>query len=891
MRRSLISAAVFGLFAFSSYSSFAATIDAPKTVKHSTHEKQVTTQLPRTVRPSHYDISLVPNASASTFTGKVTISIDVLSKTSSITLNAANLKFSNAQLMHEVPGKEKIFPTATSLNAKEQTVTFTFSHPILKGKYQLALEYSGVIGTQANGLFSLDYDTESGSKRALYTQFENSDARRMIPSWDEPIYKATFALEVLVPDTEMAVSNMPIASKTAMPDGRSLIKFGLSPKMSTYLLFFGMGDFERATTMVDGTELGVIAKKGSLSQAQFSLDASGAILREFNDYFGVRYPLPKLDNIAAPGRSQFFSAMENWGAIFTFESSILLDPAISTQGDKELSFSTSAHEMAHQWFGDLVTMQWWDDLWLNEGFASWMESRTTARLHPEWNTALNAVGTRDQAMGLDSLRTTHPVIQHVKTVEQASQAFDSITYQKGESVIRMLENYVGEEAWRNGVREYMKLHSYGNTTSDDLWKQIEKASGKPIMAIAHDFTKQPGVPMIRVEDISCKSGNSIVTLKQTEFSRDQKNKKPLAWRVPVTAQLVGSDQIVRALVKGGKLQFTVPGCGAVLVNAGQTGYFRTLYSPKTFAALAHHFAELSPINQLGVLSDSWALGLVDAQPLSDLLDLAKATPLSADPQVWGRISRIFATINGHYAGDTQRQQQFRKFALARLSPLMAQIGWDASQSDTPSIVNLRESLIGTLSNLHDEATIAEARRRYEAQAVDVNAIPAALRQTILAVIATHADAATWDKIHAEAKVEKSPMIKSMLYNLLSTSEDKVLAKRALDLAVTDEPGATMSASMIRGVASSHPDMAFDFAIEHIKQVNELVDTTSRSRYFPSLGGGSADVAMIAKLTAYANANLTPDARRDVEIAIANIKYRIKLRAERLPAIDAWLAPN
>jgi aminopeptidase N len=884
MRRSFLSAAIFGLFAFPTFSSLA----IPVAVKNISQSVQVTTQLPRTVRPSHYHVSLVPNASSSTFTGKVTISIEVLSKTSSITLNAANLIFSSAQLFNET---KKMLPKVTTLNAKDQSVTFTFADPILKGKYQLALEYSGVIGTQANGLFSLDYDTDSGSKRALYTQFENSDARRMIPSWDEPIYKATFALEVVVPDTEMAVSNMPITSKTAMPDGRSLVKFGLSPKMSTYLLFFGMGDFERATMMVDGTELGVITKKGSLSQAQFSLDASAAVLREYNDYFGVRYPLSKLDNIAAPGRSQFFSAMENWGAIFTFESSILLDPAISTQGDKELSFLTSAHEMAHQWFGDLVTMQWWDDLWLNEGFASWMESRTTARIHPEWNTALNVVGTRDQAMGLDSLRTTHPVIQHVKTVEQASQAFDAITYQKGESVIRMLENYVGEEAWRNGVREYIKLHSYSNTASDDLWIQIEKAAGKNIMAIAHDFTKQPGVPMIRVEDISCKSGNSIVTLKQTEFSLDQKNKKPLVWHVPVTAQLIGSDHIVRALVTNGKHQFTVPGCGAVLVNSGQTGYFRTLYSPKTFAILANHFAELSPINQLGLLSDSWALGLVDAQPLSDLLDLAKLTPLTADPKVWSRIAEVFVTINELYTGDAQRQQQFRKFALVRLSPLMAQIGWDANQSDTPSIVNLREILIGTLSNLHDEATITEALRRYEAQAIDANAIPAALRQTILAIVSTHADAAMWDKIHTDAQAEKSPMIKSMLYNLLSTSEDKVLAKRALDLAMTDEPGATMSASMIRGVAGSHPDLAFDFAIEHIQQVNKLVDSTSRSRYFPSLGGGSADVAMIAKLTAYAKANVASDARRDVEIAIASIKYRIQLRAERLPAIDAWLALN
>ncbi len=880
MRRSLISVAILGLFALPAASTFAASA--------TTHSAQITTQLPRTVRPLHYDVSLIPNAAASSFTGKVLIKIEVLSATSSITLNAAELAFNSAQLRS---ADGKTLPAAIKVDAAKQTATFTFAQPIAKGAYQLALAYTGVIGTQANGLFSLDYDTPAGRKRALYSQFENSDARRMIPSWDEPQYKTTFALDVVVPDAEMAVSNMPIASKTAMADGRSLIKFGVSPKMSTYLLFFGMGDFERATASVDGTELGVVTRRGLLPQAEFALDASKLVLREYNDYFGVKYPLPKLDNIAAPGRSQFFGAMENWGAIFTFEARMLLDPKISTQGDKEQVFSIAAHEMAHQWFGDLVTMQWWDDLWLNEGFASWMEARTMARLHPEWNTSLGAVGVRNQAMGLDSLKTTHPVVQHVATVEQASQAFDSITYAKGESVIRMLENYVGEDAWRDGVRAYMTQHAYGNTVSDDLWRQVEKTAGKPITAIAHDFTTQPGIPMIRVEDVSCTAGKTTVSLTQTEFSRDQPNKKPLSWRVPVTAQLLGSDQLVRTLVTGGKAKFSLPGCGAVLVNAGQAGYYRTLYAPKAFAALAEKFATLNTIDQLGVLADSWALGLADLQPLSNLLDLAQATTVSADPQVWAQIAGDFATIYRHYEADPKRQKAFAEFALKRLAPMMAKIGWDAREGESSSVINLREGLIGTMSYLGDAATIAEARRRFAAQATDDKAMPAALRQTILSIVAHHADTATWDKLHSDAQAEKSPMIKNMMYGLLSASKDKALAQRAMEMAMTDEPGVTTSAGMLGGVAGQHPDLAFDFAIAHMAQVNTRVDAPSRSRYFPGLAGGSADVAMIAKLSKYAEANLAPEARRNVEIAIASIKYRIKLRAERLPAVDAWLGQH
>jgi len=882
MHRSLISAAVLALAGLSAYPAHAANASSPAAL--------ATTQLPRTARPIHYDVSITPNAAASTFAAKVNITVDLLQPTASITLNATDLAFQSALLS---TARSNAAPSAAkvSVNSSEQTATFQFDHPLAKGRYTLALEYTGVIGNQAVGLFSLDYDTPSGRKRALYTQFENSDARRLIPSWDEPAYKATFDLEATVPGGEMAVSNMPIAKKTDLPDGRSVIKFAQTPKMSTYLLFFALGDFDRATASAEGTELGVISQKGTLSQAAFALDSSKAILREYNDYFGVRYPLPKLDNIAAPGSSQFFGAMENWGAIFTFEYYMLLDPSISTQHDKEEVFATEAHEMAHQWFGDLVTMKWWDDLWLNEGFATWMEGRTAARLHPEWNTALGAVELTQKAMSRDSVATTHPVVQHVATVEQASQAFDEITYEKGEAVIRMLESYVGADAWRDGVRAYIKAHAHGNTTSDDLWREIDKAAGKPVTAIAHDFTLQPGVPTISVNDAVCSAGKTVLTLTQGEFSRDLPNKKPLTWRVPVIAQSVGSTAQVRTLVSGGKGTLAVPGCGPVLVNAGQTGYYRTLYAPKNFAAIAAEFAKLAPIDQLGLLSDSWSLGLAGLQPMSDFLELAQAAPLGADPQVWGKIAVVFGGINDHYKASPERQKRFDAFAIARLAPVMAQVGWTARAGEPDTIANLREQLIRTLSELGDQDTIAEARRRYAASTSDTSAVPAALRKVITGVVALHADAAAWDALHASAQAEKTPMIKDRLYDLLAASEDEALAKRALDLAMTDEPGVTNSAGMIARVASEHADMAFDFALAHLAQVNERVDATSRSRYFPRLASGSADPAMIAKLNAYANANLAESARRDVDTAVANIRYRIKVRAERLPAIDAWLARN
>lgn len=881
MRRHLVSAIALALAGLS----FTATAQTPAAPAAG---QQATTQLPRNVRPTHYNIEVVPHADKLAFDGKVSIRVEVLEPTNRIVLNAVDMTFASAKLDPE-NGKVQT-PTITT-DANAQTATFTFREPLAAGAYLLSMDYTGKIGTQANGLFAIDYDTKAGKQRALFSQFEAPDARRFIPSWDEPAYKAIFTLEAIVPSAQMAISNMPAAETTDLGNGTKRVRFAASPKMSTYLLFFSAGDFDRATARAGDVEVGVVTQKGLVDQARFALDSSVDVLRDYNDYFGVDYPLPKLDNIASPGGSQFFSAMENWGAILTFEHTLLLNPTISTPSDKQRVFGVAAHEIAHQWFGNLVTMRWWDDLWLNEGFATWMAGRTTKKMHPEWNTGLSAVSGRDFAMSLDAVATTHPVVQRVETVEQVSQAFDAITYQKGSAVISMLEGYVGADAWRDGVRSYMKKHAYGNTVSDDLWREIQASAGKPVLDIAHDFTLQPGVPLIRVTAAECIGGKTALTLTQGEFTKDRPEKKSLAWRVPVIAAVVGGNADARTLVEGGNGKLEVPGCGTVVVNAGQTGYYRTLYAPAQFAELRNGFAKLSSIDQLGVLNDVWALGMTGQQPASDYLELASATPVDADPQIWGDIAGSFASLDAYYAGDAARRAKFRTFAIARLAPVFAKIGWTAQPGEADTVTILRSDLIGTLGSLGDAAVIAEARRRYAAQATDPTAMPADLRRTILGVVALNADSATWDKLHADAVAEKTQLVKDMLYSLLSIAKDKALAQRALDLALTDEPGATNSASMISTVAGQHPDLAFDFAVAHRAQVDKKIDSSSLSRYYPGLGNSSLDPAMIGKIKAYANAHLAAGARRPAETTIANVQYRIKVRNERLPMIDAWLQKN
>ena len=846
-------------------------------------QREITTQLPRNVRPLQYTISAAPDAQNLRFSGNTLIDLEVLEATDSITLNAADLEFGAVSLINP-SGKTRT--ARTSIDAAQQTATFRFGERLAPGRYRLAIDYSGKINTQPSGFFALDYDAPDGRKRALFTQFQAPDARRFFPGWDEPQFRTPYNLTVTVPANQMAISNMPHAGVQTRPDGMRSITFQTTPPMPSYLLFISVGDFDRITTTAKGgTEVGIVTRRGEGEKGRYALDESARLLPYFNDYFGTPYPLPKLDNVAGPGSSQFFGAMENWGAIFTFESILLVDPAITTEANKQNIFGTAAHEIAHQWFGNLVTMAWWDDLWLNEGFASWMATKATDDLHPEWEPTLGRIGGREQAMSLDSVATTHPVVQRINTVEQITQAFDAITYRKGEAVITMLEDYVGEDAWRRGVQDYMRTYRLRNTVSDDLWRKIETAAGKPVTAIAHDFTLQPGVPLIRVDNATCSGGRTNVTFRQGEFTRDRPQKQPLSWRVPVIASTVGGAE-VRTLVTGGAATAALPGCGPVLVNSGQSGYYRTLYAPALLDRLTASYASLKPIDQIGLLADNWSLGLAGYQPASEALDLVEAVPANANPQLHARVATILGQIYNLYRGDPQRQAMLARYASAKLSPVLARVGWTPRPGEPSTAAILRSNLISTLGAVGDPAVVAEANRRFAAGDASVTAGP--LRTTILSVVSLNLDPARWDQLRAQAQAEKNPLVRAQLYRLLGASRDPALAQRALDLALTEEPGATTSPGMISAVAGQHPDLAYGFALRNREKVDALVDVSSRSAYIPGLAAGSTDPAMIARLQEHATRYMTAESRRPADIAIAAIEDRVRVRQTRLPDITRWL---
>jgi aminopeptidase N len=853
-----------------------------------TVDPSLPTQLPRTAVPHHYAIIVTPHAQRLMFDGSVAIELEVIKATRSVTLNAADLSFASATLRPAKGGAA--IPGRATVNADAQTATLTFPRSIAPGAYRLDVAYSGKINTQANGLFALDYkNVEGKDARSLFTQFEAADARRFVPSWDEPDYKASFDLTVRVPTNQMAVSNMPAAATRKLGGGVKEVRFQTTPTMSSYLLFFAAGDFDRISKPAGGREVGIVMSRGNADKAHRALDDEAQILPFYNDYFGTPYPLPKLDNVAGPGQSQFFSAMENWGAIFTFEYAILDDPAITTEAGRQEIFETEAHEMAHQWFGDLVTMAWWDDLWLNEGFASWMENKTTGQFHPDWGADIDRVGARESAMALDSLNSTHPVVQKVRTVEQANQAFDSIAYSKGESVIAMLENFAGADVWRDGIRRYIAAHAYQNSRTGDLWAAQEAAGAKGLTVIATDFTTQPGIPLISTGPAQCVNGGTLVTLTQGQFSADRKDEaaaRPLAWHVPVMASAGGA--ATKIVAAGRTTQLSVPGCGPLLLNPGQYGYYRTLYTPQQAQALTALLPQLAPVDQYGLIANSMALSLAGYQPMQPALDLLGAMPANGSAKVVQRVVGRWDDLYDRLDGDSAAQAAIAAHVVRTFGPRLQQLGFAPKPGEAAVDALLRPTLIAALGKYRDPRVLAEASRLFAVWKQDHNAIPGSLKSTWLSVIARNADAATWDAIHERAKTTSGSIERTSLYQLLGRTRDETLARRALDLALTAEPGKTVSSGIITAVAGEHPRIAIDFVLAHLAQVNQLIDISGRSSFMQRLARGSRDAALIPVLEGYATTHLATSDRKPIQQAIDRIRAESsqdpRIRAET----NAWL---
>ena len=840
--------------------------------------------LPTTVTPLHYTIDINPDAANMRFSGEVKIDLKIDTPTQTIVLNAADLEFQNANL-------SGAGAATVSFDKEQQTATLTFVKKLAVGKQSLAIQYTGLINQNAAGLFALDYDTAAGKKRALFTQFENSEARRMFPGWDEPGLKATFDLSVTTASNDFTLSNTPIKNSETLAGGLKKVSFATSPKMSTYLLFLGIGDYERVSRMVDGVDIGVVVKHGDTAKAQYALDTAAQILPYLHHYFGVKFPLPKLDLLAAPGQSQTFGAMENWGAIFYFESALLVDPALTTESDRRRIFSMIAHEMAHQWFGDLVTMAWWDDLWLNEGFASWMAYKVCDHFHPEWKVWMDAQNATSYTMLSDARAGTHPIVQPINDVLQANQAFDSITYQKGSAVIRMLETYIGEETFRAGVRNYIKAHAYGNAVTDDLWHELDEVSSTKINEIAHGFTQQAGIPLV---DVSATKHGWRLT--QTRFANDDSTPADRSWHVPVNARVLAADKTESDKVNRqwhGILSRTaacdVPGNKqeVLLVNSNQTGYYRTRYSPEAFVTLVKYFVQLSPSDQLGLLNDTRELAYAGYTPLTDFLSLVDQISPEMDATVLKTIADRLKNIDYFYT-DLPGQKAYRAYARTKLQPIYAKLGWIAQAGEDTNFAKVRSTVLQAMGQFDDPKVLQESNEHFARFLKDKTSLPSEMRKTVLSIIAAHATPEQWQQLHGLAKNADSPLEQQEMYSLLGLANDRSLATKAMQLSLDKEVVITTRPSIILNVAKMYPELAFDFIVTHHDAVMTALEPGARTRFVPGLVGQSYETTMIDKLDLYAETNIPASARQSVVKAIASIKYYSAIRKDRIPEVDRWL---
>jgi aminopeptidase N len=862
---------------------------SPGTVERPFNFNEAPGKLPKEVAPKEYAIRIVPDTGNFTFSGTETVKLNARSPVRQLVLNALELKIEAAS----VDGKE-LPASAINTDKQNELLTLTLPSELAVGDYTLALRFTGKINQQGRGLFYIHYQQQgSGARKVMLgTQFEATDARRFFPCWDEPAFRARFQLSVVVPENWLAVSNMPIESEKKVSGGKD-VRFAPTPPMSSYLNVFVAGELDVIESRVGPTQIRVIATKGKAELGRYALEASAQILKYYNDYFGVPYPLPRLDQIALPGG--FGGAMENWGGITYYESTVLFDPKNSSGETKQNIYEVLAHEMAHMWFGDLVTMAWWDNLWLNEGFASWMGSKCTAHFNPQWEVWLARELPRDPtrrtgiareaAMEGDARSTTHPIQQPIATEAEANSAFDDITYKKGQSFLRMLETFLGEDVFRDGIRRYVAAHKYSNTTTADLWSALSETSKKPVGEIAAGWTEQPGFPVVKVK----REPDERVRLTQERFTVHFNNAPSLLWKIPLTYSVVG--EAPATLLMAGKTAEldNIPADRALKLNVNGAGNYRVEYDEPSWNLLLENLPRLSVEDRVNLLSDSWALVEAGRAPVSLYFGLVEKLPASTDLAEREQIIDVTDFINRLLIGSPQLEK-FQRYARSILRPTFETLGWEPKAGEPLSAATLRASLIRTLGDLNDPEIIAGCRERFEKYLADPASLVADLRPPVLAVVGRYADEKTWNQLHEFGLKTTSIEQKQNYYNALAKAIDATLVKKTLPIALTDELPTSRAVFLVPRVArdSGHPDIAWEFAAANMKSLLAKTDAAGANRYAPSLFTFFSDDSRADELKNYAKKNLAPASAPEVAKVVDEIQFRSEFKDRLISQLPAFV---
>jgi aminopeptidase N len=832
-----------------------------------------------TVRPEHYALSLTPNLKAATFSGVETVDVAVAMETNTITLNSAEIAFQSVTI--SAGGKHQT--AAISLDKDKEQATFTVPDKLPIGKAKLAIRYTGILNSALRGF----YLSKTPTRSYAVTQFEPTDARRAFPSFDEPGFKATYDISLTVDSGDTAISNSSIAADTPVPmAGKHTLRFSTTPKLSTYLVAFLVGDFQCTSGESDGVTIRSCATPDKVALTPYSVDVAKYMLHYYNTYFGIPYPLKKLDLIAIPDFEA--GAMENLGAITFRETALLLDPKTASIDTQKGVATDVAHEMAHQWFGDMVTMQWWDNLWLNEGFATWMESKSVAVMHPEWNIDQDTIAGLDEVLNLDAQPTTRAIRTKADTPDEINQMFDGIAYGKAGAVLLTVENYLGQETFRKGVHAYLSAHLYANATAEDFWNAQSAVSRKPADKIMESLVAQPGVPLLTFGEPA--NGDDFVSQRRFFLSPGIEADPAQQWTLPVCFK-TGNESGDCQVLAPSESKLKTPVSNLFFANAGGKGYYRSAYPASVYGALvAGVETRLTAGERISLIGDEWAQVRANKATAGGYLDLVGAVKDDQNADVLADAFGGVTAIVQRVAATAEEREGLGAWVRSSFAPEYAKLG-SPSQSDSPNTRELRGQLFGVLGYYgNDPAILSEAREIAEKYLADPSSVEATLGRAALYITARNGDAALFDRLQGIYETSTNPEFQGTALRLLAVFRDPALVQRSLEFAASGKVRNQDAA--IQFAIALDADETRDEAWRFIKANWDKV----QAQFTTNLGS-----ALVGSTGSFCSA----DARDDVEKffsdhkvaasehalthAIEQINGCIELRTLQEPNLKQWLA--